>query len=207
MKILIGMPCGENIPVETVRCLLEIKKTHEISVMLFPGSLVYTARNKIALAAVENRFDYLMFIDSDMTFRPDAIERLLEHDKDIVSGICFKRKPPYSPCIYSKIETKADGNAPIADVVMDYEEGLIEIAGCGAALLLIKVEVLETLIKDHMQLFEPLEGLGEDLSFCYRATQSKYKIFCDTTVGAGHIGKIVITEATYKAFNGERYED
>lgn len=202
MSVLVGVPCMEQIPVETVRCLFELNKTPGMNVMLYPSSLVYTARNTIALTAIESKFTHLMFIDSDMTFDADTIDRLMAHDKDIVSGLCFKRKAPFTPTIYRNIRPKSEGQEPTAEVVRDYGEGLIEIDGCGAAMMLIKTSVLTNMVKELGQVFDPLPGIGEDLSFCYRAGQLGHKLYCDTTVKAGHIGKTVITEHTYKGFNG-----
>ncbi len=36
--------------------------------------------------------DYMFWLDSDMVVEGDAILRLMEHDKDIVSGLYFKKR-------------------------------------------------------------------------------------------------------------------
>ena len=50
--------------------------------------------------------DWILFIDSDMTWQPDAIRTLVEtqrkFDLDIVGGLCFQRSAPYQPTMYVK---------------------------------------------------------------------------------------------------------
>ena len=204
MKILVAVPCGQDIPVQTVKCLLEMySDIHDVARILHPGSLVYNARNALAINAIEYNCDYLLFIDSDMTFEPNIIDKLVDLDQDIVTGICFKRTPPFTPCIYSTLEPKSYPKNPIADIYEDFPENqLFEVAGCGAALLMIKVDVLKKIVDEKQQLFEPLPGLGEDLSFCYRAKELGYKIYCHSGIVAGHIGQTIVTDSTYKAFKG-----
>ena len=51
--------------------------------------------------------------------------------------------------------------------------------------------------------FSPLYNSGEDLSFCYRAKELGYEIWCDSRVKCGHMSHQMITEDFYKAFKGE----
>lgn len=48
---------------------------------------VTKARNALISEAVFNDFDEVVFIDSDIAYRPEALERLLSHDVDMVGGV------------------------------------------------------------------------------------------------------------------------
>lgn len=43
-----------------------------------------------------------MWLDSDMVFGADLLERMLDSigDEEMLTALCFRRQPPYNPCIY-----------------------------------------------------------------------------------------------------------
>ena len=47
--------------------------------------------------------------------------------------------------------------------------------------------------------FTPLNGVGEDLSFCWRARQCGYNIVVDPEVELGHIGHITVNRKFYES--------
>lgn len=199
-KVLIGVPCMETLPVEYVNCILQMKKPPGAEIMHDPMSLVYIARERICSYALQNKFDYVLFIDSDMVFPPDVLPRLLAHDKDIVSGMAFQRKPPYAPCFYEILKLGEPGETT-AVPFKQYPRGLIEVQGVGMGCTLIKTEVLQAVYDGGNPCFEPMRGYGEDLTFCLRARHLGYKIYTDTNLQIGHIGRMICTEETYKQWN------
>lgn len=200
MKILIGVPCMETLPVEYVNSLLRLKKPEGTEILHVPLSLVYVARDMIIDYAINNNFTHVMFIDSDMVFQSDLLTSLLKHNKDIISALAFQRKPPYNPCLYKELKIGEAGEN-IANPWKDYPNGLTEVGGCGMACCLIKVDVFKK-IREKSQCFFPIRGMGEDLAFCIRARQAGYKIFADTSLKVGHLGSIVCGEDTFQAWNG-----
>lgn len=202
MKILIGVPCMETIPVNTVESLLAAQKTKrcQIDVRLEPLSLVYIARERLVEIAIKGGYDYLMFLDSDMVFTPGLIPRLLDARKDIVSGLAFMRKPPYLPCVYKKMRIGEAGEKQ-EELLTDFKAGLVQVEGFGLACCLMKVDALKKLKSRNTNLFWPVVGYGEDLSFCIKARKEKLELWCDTNAKVGHIGQTVITQAEYDAWN------
>lgn len=200
MKILIGVPCMETAPIEYINSILKLKKPQGTEILHVPLCLVYVARDMIIDYAIQGDFTHVMFIDSDMVFNSDLILKLVEHDKDIVSGLAFKRKPPYSPCIFKKLKIGELGEG-ICEIYEDYQSGLNEVEGVGMACCLIKTEVFKKIRASGQQCFTPIKGLGEDFAFCVRARQQGFKIFADTSLKVGHMGAIICTEETYKAWN------
>lgn len=208
MKVLVGVPCMESLPVEYVNCLLQLKKTPtlkfptlKVEVMHDPLSLVYIARERIAGFALKGNFDYVLFIDSDMVFPANTLVDLLEYDRDIVGALTFQRKPPYSPCVYTKLKIGEPGET-IMETLKEYTPGLLPVEGIGFGCTMVKTKVFEAVYKaGGGTCFHPILGYGEDLSFCIRARHAKHKIFVDTTLKVGHLGKMICTEDTFKAWN------
>ena len=198
-RVLIGVPCTEQLPVEFVRCLVALRRNHNLSVMLFPNSLVHAARDQIAQAVIEQKFDYLCFIDSDMCFGDGAIDALIEDNKDIITGLYFKRKYPYSPVLYKTIAGKdEEGKGGGAIPYVEYPRNAVfRCEAAGAGILLIRREVLEDVYAKTGRLFEPFNGLGEDFSFNLRAKECGWEMWCDSRVICGHIGKLIVDERLF----------
>lgn len=201
-KILIAVPTVGQVEIEYVNSILRLSRTVNAEIVHSAGSLVYAARNNFVKQAIDEKYDYLLFIDSDMVFNADALNVLLHHKKDIVSGSIFSRVAPYKPCFYKKLKL-GEASEIICEHVETLQDGLQEVEGVGTAFLLIKTKVLKDIIEKHnVYPFQPLHGYGEDLSFCIRARQCGYKIFVDNDLTIGHIGKVVVTSSAYKLQEG-----
>jgi hypothetical protein len=146
--------------------------------------------------AIEENYTHVLFVDSDMVFNSDALEVLIHHDKDIISGSIFSRVEPIIPCFYSKLRL-GEGQEIICERGT-LGEGVQEVEGVGTAFLLIKTEVFKDILEKYNTYpFQPISGYGEDLSFCVRARGCGYKIYIDHDLTIGHIGKKVYTKNDY----------
>lgn len=185
--VTIGIPCLEMLYAGFVKCFLSMQKP-ECMVHIQERSVVHYSRNLIVEAMLNlDKTDYLFFLDSDMMFHEDVLMRLLEHDKDIIGALAFKRTEPHIPCIMKKRE---DGYHNI----VQYPQGLFEIDAIGMAGTLIKREVLEKMTKPY---FHFDNGLGEDMNFCKEAQAKGFRIWTDSTIKMGHITQKTITEKDY----------
>ena len=167
------------------------------------GSLVYDSRNNLAKKAIQAEADYVMWFDSDMTFQPDTLQRMVrkceEEKLDFLSGVYFRRVPPYRTVLFDRLEI-IEGKGCRWTSFESVPDGTFEIAGCGFGCVLVRTEVIMSVAaKFGGRMFDPLEGLGEDLSFCWRARQCGYKLYCDSTVECGHVGNVTITRAYHDA--------
>lgn len=204
MKTLIAIPCMDTIETDFVESLLNLRHVGEVEIKLLKGTLVYDARNQLTQYALQKGgFDYVLWLDSDMTFEPDLLEKLLadfEENKDInaVTGLCFGRRPPFKPCIFKKLEVVQRGQMimPECENWFDYpRDRLFEVKGCGFACLMMRTSMLEAMGIYGVPFF-PVGGLGEDLTFCWRASKLDLKIHCDSRLKIGHIMRSVIDEET-----------
>lgn len=201
-KILIAVPCMDEVSALFAQSLAMLQKEYECAVSFKRSSLVYASRNALAELAVKQEFDYMMWFDSDMVFSPDTLHKLLADDKDIVSGIYFKRNPPYSPVFYDRMDGDLESGLRFYDATT-YPEGVFEVAGIGFGCVLMKTDVLFDVCGKFGDWFSPIGKCGEDLSFCYRAQACGYKIWLDSRVKCGHDGRLTVTEDLYRAYKGE----
>lgn len=204
MKTLIAIPCMDVIEADFVECLANLRHVGEVEIKFLKASLVYNARNQITKYALDKGgFDYVLWLDSDMTFGPDLMEKLLAdmepedgERRQAVSGLCFGRRPPFKPCIYKSLDVQQQGQMiyPKAEVYLEYpRDQLFEVAACGFACVMMRMDVLEAMGIYGVPFF-PVGGLGEDLTFCWRAQKLDIKFHCDSRLKIGHIMRIHVDE-------------
>ena len=137
-------------------------------------------------------YDYIMWIDSDQVFEPNDFFKLLEHDKDIVSGL-YLRKPQGDTLNDIPIEF-ACFSAPSKGLFTNETNGeLIEVFANGMGWMLVKKGVFE---KTPFPWFGPIiTGLdfnGEDVAFQMRAKDSGFNSYVDTSIIVGHEKEVVL---------------
>ena len=204
-KILIAVPCMDQVSARFAQSLTTLKKVGQCTVSFLIGSLIYDSRNRLAAMAVEMEADYIMWFDSDMTFTPDTLERMMkvldEHPEiDVLSGLYFRRGAPFTPVLFSKLEVNEKGTLDFADVDPLPDE-LFEVAGCGFGCVLMRTGMLlDIAAKEGGGMwFSPIANAGEDCAFCIRARENGYKIYCDPTINLGHMAYTPVTKSFYKA--------
>lgn len=199
MKVLIAVPCMDQVPAQFAQCLATLGKVDKTIVAFQIGSLVYTSRNDLVQIAIKQGCDYIFWLDSDMMFPPDALVRMfksLEHG-DIVSGLYFRRVAPFTPVIYDKLDI--DDTGCHYTEPKEIPDGIFEVAGCGFGCVLMPTDIMLDVLEKYGSPFTPINGIGEDLSFCWRARQLGFKIVCDPDIPLGHVGHHVITRELYEA--------
>ena len=63
------------------------------------------ARNMACEQTLSGGFDWLFFLDDDVITPPDAILRLIAHNKPIVSGVYYRRSPPIGLPVIMELTT------------------------------------------------------------------------------------------------------
>lgn len=203
-KTMIAIPCMDQVPVAFVKSLVSLRYVGDVEVVFASGSLVYDARNQLASRAVSGRFDRVLWLDSDMIFGPDIMERImarLDEGYEVVSGLYFKRKLPIEPVIYKRCDViTANGKqVPVAEPFRDYpKDSFFNVAACGFGCVATKTEILDRISKSYGMPFWPVAGFGEDLSFCLRAKALNVPIMCDSSIKLGHVGITAVTETAYE---------
>lgn len=193
MKLLIAIPTLDYVHADFVKCLTKlIQKLQSegvrFDVEIISGTLVYSARDKLAKKAVNEGYTHTLWFDSDMIFTEDVLDDLMFSGNQFVTGIYHTRRPPHGSCIFKDISldniSKYMGN--------DYPKNTFEIAGCGFGCVLIDVQIIKDVLMTYGEAFLPIHGLGEDIAFCQRVHELGYKMYCEPAVRLGHIGHIAI---------------
>ena len=200
MKVLIAVPCMDQVPAQFAQCLATLGKVDKTIVAFQIGSLVYTSRNDLVQIAIKQGCDYIFWLDSDMMFPPDVLARMFEDLKhgDIVSGLYFRRVAPFTPVIYDKLDI--DDTGCHYTEPKDIPDGIFEVAGCGFGCVLLATDIMLDVLEKYGSPFTPINGIGEDLSFCWRARQLGFKIVCDPDIPLGHVGHHVITREYWEGY-------
>lgn len=205
MRTMIAIPCMDQVPAVFCQSLALLHRVGECSLVMKSGSLIYTSRNDLATAAIKEDFDYVFWLDSDMVFRPDTLIRMMDtlkkNDYDMLTGLYFRRVPPYSPVLFDRLN--------ISGVEADFSEfkeipnEIFEVGACGFGCVLMSTEVFMSVQAKHGNMFSPIGNNGEDVAFCWRARDCGYKIYCDPSVICGHVGYSVVDDQYFRAFGGK----
>lgn len=211
MRYLVAIPCMDHVHVDFFRSVLGMTRLENTRFTMTMSSLIYDARNAIAKQAVAEGHDRVLWLDSDMVFAPDIMERLaadMDEGHDLVSGLYFKRKAPIAPVIYQDMghmEVEGGGYKPYALPMEDYPaDQIVPIKGCGFGVCMTSVALIKRVIDRYGLPFSPILGFGEDLSFCARAGELGADMVCDTRIKVGHIAYAAVTEDVYKNQQGAR---
>lgn len=138
------------------------------------------------------RYEWLLFVDTDVVPPTNAAERLLYHGKKLVGGVCFiMGRDGYPIPNFSK--DLPQGN---------YKAELIEVKGMGAGFMLIHRDVLKAVGKSPFRFRYDEWGIasvcGEDYDFCEKAVRRGYKIYVDLGVQCEHYKQVGLTNLNNK---------
>lgn len=207
VETIIAIPSMDMVPMLFAQSLATLDKPGPTAIATQINSLVYAARNALATQAIERGAKRIFWLDSDMLFPSGTLKHLsnvLEEqgDKVILSGLYCKRTPPYNPVLLDELEFDEEGNCK-HHWIEEVPDEIFEVKGCGFGCVLAPVDAFREVMVEFGDMFTPINGTGEDLSFCWRARQLGWKILCDPRIMIGHYAHTVVTRSyweDYKAF-------
>ena len=163
-------------------------------------SLHYEARNRLV---AHMRGDWLVMLDTDITFDPDLIARLLHRatkdDLDVLTGLYQYKTEPHSPVLYKLneqeyLEPVGAWKAPDDGQPFFY----LNVDAAGGGCLFVRRRVFERIDKELKERpFDQLPGMGEDFSFFARLRKLGIKIVCDPSIQVHHLLVHPLTMADY----------
>ena len=155
------------------------------------------SRNLLRDIAIERGYDYLFSLEQDVIPPKDAIEKLLRHNKRIVSGIYYKM----ARVIIKNKENETIGERKdIVPMLYKYVPGIpdrmrsctaedaresrfFEVRMCGMGCLLVHMGILE---KINFRYEKESKGF-DDTWFCKDAIDKGFRIYTDTEVKCKHL--------------------
>lgn len=149
-----------------IQFMVEAARAKGVDVVqgIYGNALIHSSRNR-AMAATRTDADFVLFVDDDMLPPPEALLQLLGHDLPVVSALCTTRFQPvrlalsvWSPerNLFAVVRTVALGKVVKGPLCP------------GAAFLLVKREVIDAVIEDHLW--------GADWMRRNRATMDRMKV-------------------------------
>ena len=163
---------------------------------------VSAARNTLTLKFLDDptyrNAEWLMWIDADMSFDHDAVDRLLAVadpvERPIVGGLCFgMSQGKLFPTIYM-LAKDDEGHTRTVRVGNYPPDTVVQVAGTGAAFLLIHRSALEQIRAREFNKTFPFfqesemhgQPVGEDITFSLRALTCEIPMHVDTGTKIGH---------------------
>lgn len=206
MKLLIAIPCMDTLPTAFVESFISMQKPENTNVRFWKNSLVHDARNLLALTAINEGYDYVMWLDSDMICPQDTIPRLLHtaqgRGAEMVTGLYVKRTYPTEPLIYKHLGPPVMRDGKLVSAMETYTDypvrSVFQVEGCGFGCVLTSVPLLKRVWDKFAPAFHPLQYAGEDLAFCMHVKGVGETILCDSSISCGHIGTFCYTEQMLK---------
>ena len=127
-------------------------------------------------------YDYIMWIDSDMVFEPWHLEKLLEADKQIITGVARIEKSNYLACHdmdHNKLTIK------------DIRDEIIPVSFSGMAFMLVKKSVFELMQFPYFTTDNP-NIISETMSFCINLQKTSIQLYAHMGVVIGHEKPMII---------------
>lgn len=199
-RVLIGTPCYDgkvdvwfaNSLLATVKMAFE-KNVHIHAIYTSYDSLVQRARNSLFKIAINENYDHLFFIDSDVEWDPEWFFRLLERPEPIVGAPLIKKidNEEYTIKLLSK------------DLKWSEDKKLISVDGIGTGFMKISKFALEKIwgqsekynnkdgTEERMVFDIKIENgelISEDYILCNKWQSLGYKVWADPTITINHIG-------------------
>ena len=192
-RILIAIPTAKYIEAATFKSIYDLicPDDCEIVFQYFFGYRVDQIRNLIADWVVKG-FDYLFSVDSDISFAPDTLVKLLAHNRDMVSGLYIQRIPGQQ--ILELYENNNHGGVSNVTYASIRGQGLTEVAACGFGCVLVNSRVMTAVGYPQFEYHPAIDHantVSEDLDFCRKAIARGFKIWADTTIICQHTGHYV----------------
>ncbi|WP_454287278.1 hypothetical protein [Rhizobium arsenicireducens] len=92
-KVLLATPCynGQvgHLYMQSVIAMMQqaAERGYEITVYTLTDSLITRARNNAVATFLDGQWDYLFWVDADISFQPDQFFRLLDSGHPVVAGV------------------------------------------------------------------------------------------------------------------------
>lgn len=199
IKITLAICTNREVKAKTVGSLLELvnysKGVNFHILVANRGYHVGENRSYCVEQAKRNGSEYLLFIDDDMVFPPDTLERLHHRKKDVIGVNSYSRCLPLSSTVGLMDK---DGKYMHPDmhsaIEMRIPDTLFKAYFVGAGVMLINMKVFDKIEKPYFPFVSDDNGMiihGEDGSFCEKVKKAGIDIWCDPLVKVGHIGEYI----------------
>lgn len=180
MKVAICMPTRDMVHAKFAFDLANLVghfKGGQVNVMHSVGTLIADQRVDLATMALTAGADYILWLDTDMRFPKDALDRLLAHGEDIVGCNYSTRMLPPQPTA-----TNYEGNKFTPVHTTPDKTGLERVGYMGFGVMLTKTDVFRRMEAPWFHLgYSTVNNkfIGEDVYFCRKANDLDIPVLVD----------------------------
>lgn len=193
LKIQISMPSSDKPELECVNSLFDLyhetfrKTPHTYYFRSGKRMFIHFARKAMVETAILSKADYIIFLDDDMIFPPNAIIRMVtlaeKYGYDCVSGIYSRRGAPFDPLMMQQVDDTIHYTFHLP--TKEYRNHAVECHATGLGCCLFRTSVFEKIEKPW---FELPDGMTEDTYFFQKMHRAGIPCHMDTGIVCGHIG-------------------
>lgn len=160
------------------------KYNNEVYEIIDIGTVLSNQRQSLVHDALEYDPDYIMWLDSDMTFPANTVDRLISRHKDVVCAAYSKRIKPFHATAFESID-------PVIPVKIT--TGVVPVRYAGMGCMLVKAHVYKQIDPPYFPLKwheQSQSWHGEDMGFCDVLHKNNIEVFCDLdlSLAVGHVG-------------------
>lgn len=188
IKIAIGVATYGLIKSKTAASLLRMA-IHSSKFNLLPifchGGYIAENYNRIVNLSLSSLCSHTLFIEHDMIFPPDTLEKLFEHDKDVVGTLYNFKKLPLT-----RMGGFFDDKGELTNTLPTMNE-LTEVIYIGMGCMLVNNLIFEKFTQPFFPMEQNEEGdrtQTQDAGFCMKARELGFKVWVDPTIEVKHIG-------------------
>lgn len=138
--------------------------------------------------ASDMKGDWLLQLDTDITFEPDIAVRMLnkmnKHNIDVLVGIYPYKGTIHAPVLYG-YNPKTKKRFIVGDWAKDFD--LIQVHSAGAGCLMVRKEVFDKIKKTGESPFAIKEAYSEDNSFFERLHKLGIKAYFSPSITVNHL--------------------
>jgi len=184
--VVVGMPLPADYKADAriITVLERWDRTELADTYYVPSPFPSLGRDKIVSYA-QYRIPtprYVLFVDADVLPRNNTLDKLLDHDKDIVTGV-------YPVLNQSEITWSVSRDGQSLCKLDELPTNLFKVKHCGFGITLVRTIVFERLGWPYWK-NEYMPGQivkGEDVYFCEKAIAAGFDIWCDPKIKCNHI--------------------
>jgi len=209
--VTLGIPTGEYFTVcsDFHKCLTQLICYSYENNVVEKINLIYaqspnTAANRNTILNLHEGA-YMVQIDADMTFPPNALEQLIDTAEKfpnaVITGFGCVGNSPNFPAIY-----KWDGDKMEAHPTADWPDEPFDVGVCGSFGFLVPdniVKVLGNQAFNHIIVenneTKKTKEIEHDFAFCIRAQENGFRIVCNPDIEFGHIRPYPIGKSDWLA--------
>ena len=193
-RIFIAIPNQGEIVSELATNLLYWTHDPKYQIKVFMPKNIFpldAARNRCVKEFLETDYQYLWWIDDDIVPPRNALDKLIDADKDIIGAVCFAMKYendkalPYPVTLRYNEESK---------YVVYYGSGIEEVDATGGACVLFKRKVYETIERPYEFHYhkDGTLSLTCDFDIFQKVQKAGFKIYIDFDLLCAHIRTVDI---------------